>query len=72
MSVTAIVDNGKVILPEGVTWPSGTLVHVEPLPPEAQAPTLAEALKDFIGVFEDLPADLAQNHDHYLHGQAKE
>jgi len=59
------------VLPEGVARPSGTLVRVEPLPPEEQMPTLAEALKDFVGIFDDLPSDLAVNHDHYVHGQPK-
>jgi hypothetical protein len=40
-------------------------------PPEAEIPTLAERLKDFIGILEDLPGDSAENHDHYLYGTPK-
>ena len=30
-----------------------------------------ERLKDFVGIADDLPEDLAENHDHYLHGRPK-
>lgn len=33
--------------------------------------TLYEQLKAFDGRADDLPADLALQHDHYLHGTAK-
>jgi hypothetical protein len=33
-------------------------------------PTLAERLKDVIGIIEG-PPDLAENHDHYAHGKPK-
>ncbi len=36
-----------------------------------QVPTLYEQLKDVIGIAEGLPPDLAENHDHYLHGRPK-
>jgi hypothetical protein len=66
MSFTGIVENGKVVLPPGVNLPSGTKVRVETVAPEGAAS--ADPLREFIGVFEDLPADLAKNHDHYIHG----
>lgn len=31
--------------------------------------TLGEALLEFAGVAEGLPADMAENHDHYLHAR---
>jgi hypothetical protein len=34
-------------------------------------PTLWETLKDFDGMANDLPADLANNLDHYVHGHAR-
>ena len=69
MSFTAIVENGKVVLPPEVNLPSGTKVRVEMVEPETDA--WADSLKEFIGVFDDLPADLARNHDHYIHGAAQ-
>jgi hypothetical protein len=58
VSITARVEDGKILIPRDVPWPSGTLVRIEPL--EEQAPTLWETLKDFDGAAEDLPADLAE------------
>ncbi len=37
----------------------------------AGAPTLYEQFKAFDGRADDLPPDLAQQHDHYLYGTAK-
>ncbi|MBM4046135.1 MAG: hypothetical protein FJ279_13575 [Planctomycetes bacterium] len=34
-------------------------------------PTLYEQLRPVIGIAKGLPSDLAQNHDHYLHGRPK-
>jgi hypothetical protein len=34
--------------------------------------TLAEQLGDLVGSVTDLPADMAEQHDHYLHGAPKE
>ena len=73
MSYTGIVEDGKVILPPEAKLPSGTKVRIEPLGPLDSTATLAETLKDFVGVVDgrDLPTDLAKNHDHYLHGSPK-
>lgn len=35
---------------------------------EGRPPSLADRLRPVIGQAEGLPADLAENHDHYLHG----
>ena len=69
MSITATVEQGKIVLPANVQWPSGTVVRIEPV--GDQLPTLWEALKDFDGMANDLPADLADNLDHYVHGHAR-
>ncbi len=66
MSFTGIVENGKVVLPPEADLPSGTKVRVETLDSEIEP--LAKSLQEFIGVFNDLPSDLAKNHDHYIHG----
>ena len=71
------IQNGSVV-PEGeFPWPDGTPVVVDavserPVAHPQDIPTLYERLKEFIGVADDLPADLAENHDHYLHGRPKE
>jgi hypothetical protein len=66
MSFTGIVENGKVVLPPNANLPTGTQVRIETVEPESAG--AADPLQQFIGVFDDLPADLARNHDHYIHG----
>jgi hypothetical protein len=64
MSVIGVVEDGKIVLPPGLRLATGTRVRIEPLPSHEQGPLLAETLKDYIGIFDDLPSDLARNHDH--------
>jgi len=40
--------------------------------PSGRRMTLAEQFGDLIGSVPDLPADMAEHHDHYLHGAPKE
>ena len=63
-----------VVVFEGAPPPlaAGTRVRVEPIEPEEDStPTLAKRLKPIIGAAKGLPADLAEQHDHYLHGSPK-
>ena len=69
MSVTATVEAGTIHLPPEVRWPSGTVVRIEPV--EDQPATLLETLKQFDGIAGDMPADLASNLDHYVHGHPR-
>ena len=70
MSITATVINGEIVLPSGIDWPDGTVVRVEQVKEEPQ--TLRDLLKDFEGIADDLPADMAENHNHYIHGHPKQ
>jgi len=69
---------GTVVLPPDVDIPEGAEVAVTPVAAESNGeapengPTLAEIFQDFIGVCEGLPPDLAENHDHYIHGTPKQ
>jgi hypothetical protein len=65
MSITAVIEKGMIKLPSDVPWASGTVVRIEPV--DEQTPTLFESLKDFDG----MPADLAANLDHYVHGHSR-
>jgi hypothetical protein len=70
------VKNGVVVLDDPVQLPEGTEVEVDLLIRSTGeslegAPTLYDRLKPVIGMAEGLPADLAENHDHYLHGTPK-
>ena len=74
--IGTVVSKGLVKLPDGVELQVGTQVKIETGVPadngtDTTPQTLHEALKDFIGVADDLPADLARNHDHYLYGAPK-
>jgi hypothetical protein len=77
MTLNGHIQNGVIVLDENIPLPEGAAVRVqivEPIKPAAsdqELPTLAETLKDFIGVLEDLPEDAAENHDHYLYGTPK-
>jgi hypothetical protein len=69
--------NGTVLLPKGVDIPEGTEVEVTLIGPPANGSiqggesTFYERYKEFIGVLDGLPSDLAENHDHYLYGTPK-
>jgi hypothetical protein len=41
-------------------------------PPPAPRRSIAEQLGDLIGSVPELPPDMAEHHDHYLHGAPKE
>ena len=72
------VENGVIQLADSVILPEGAEVRVEMLTPAADSQTVAaglslyDRLRPVIGAAKGLPADLAKNHDHYLHGQAKQ
>ena len=68
------VKNGVVVLDKDVRLPDGTEVKVEAVETVEDAPrkTLAERFRNIIGVADDLPADMAENHDHYIHGTPKQ
>jgi len=61
------VRNGVVVLEDAAALPEGTQVRVE----VAEEIPLGEALLQFSGIVDDLPPDMAKNHDHYLHGRPK-
>jgi hypothetical protein len=68
MTYRGTFKNGVVVLDEPAPLADGTTVKVEVEPDE---PTLYERLKEVIGTATGLPSDLAENHDHYLHGTPK-
>ncbi len=69
MSITAIVENDIIKLPPGVHLPDGTMVHIEAEPPARRS--VADRYAKLAGIANDVPADLARNLDHYIHGQTK-
>jgi hypothetical protein len=69
MSIVATVENDIIKLPPGVHVPNGTTARIVF---ELHAgKTLAERYAGLIGITDALPEDMAENHDHYLHGAPK-
>ncbi len=74
MTYRGTVRNGVVVLGDGATLDEGTEVKVEPIITEHgtdSRPGVYDRLAKLAGKAKGLPADLARQHDHYLHGQAK-
>jgi hypothetical protein len=77
MSYRGHVENGVVVLDDPGFLPEGTVVEVDPVEStdgestEKEVPSLYESLKPVIGMAKGLPPDLAENHDHYIHGRPK-
>ncbi len=71
MSYKGTVKNGTVILPPEADLPDGTEVEVTPVDEKPIVKSFHERYSRFAGMAKDLPADLAVNHDHYLHGHPK-
>ena len=69
MTYRGHVENGRVVFVERVDLTDGTEVQVQPV--LQQQSTLAERFRDMIGCVSDLPMDMAENHDHYIHGTPK-
>ena len=63
------VSRGVVVLEQGVELPEGAEVRVELIEPRGG--TVGARLMRFAGRAKDLPPDIAENHDHYLHGHPK-
>jgi hypothetical protein len=63
------IQNGLVVIDDQVSLPEGTIVMVEPVSTE-KGQSLATRFQDVIGSISDLPADMAENHDRYIHGTA--
>lgn len=70
MVYTGRVKQGVIVLDPPVELPEGIQVRVEAVEVSPQR-TLAERFADVIGAANDLPEDMAENHDHYLHGAPK-
>ena len=71
MSYLGEVKNGVIVLEGATSLAEGTRVRIEPIEQVPSPSPLVEQLLDWAGKGKDLPEDLAQNHDHYLHGQPR-
>lgn len=65
------VINGVVVLEAGSEIPEGTQVRVVAIETEREKEPLGKRMLKFAGTIPGLPSDMAENHDHYIHGQPK-
>lgn len=74
MNISATVEKNSIRLPEGVHFPDGTRVIVASVddPQDSRGNSFGRRMEKFVGIADDLPADLARNLDHYVHGQPKQ
>jgi hypothetical protein len=70
MSAQEIIAELPKLKPEELQRVNAALTELErqQTPPER---SVWDALLEFAGTAEGLPPDLAENHDHYLHGSPK-
>jgi hypothetical protein len=71
MSYTGHVEKGVVVFDGPARPPEGATVRIEEVPAAVSAPTWGKVFEDLIGTVEDFPEDMADNHDHYIHGAPK-
>ncbi|HZK80344.1 MAG TPA: hypothetical protein VFC46_04735 [Humisphaera sp.] len=71
MTFQGTLNGGVVVLDQPAPWPEGTRVEVVIKAVEDKKPTLSARLLKHAGTVPDLPADMAEQHDHYIHGTPK-
>ena len=71
MECTGKVVNGVVVLDSTSNVPEGARVRISVLAETREGTTLGQRLLKHSGLAEGLPEDMAENHDHYLHGRPK-
>jgi len=80
MTFQGTVQNGVIVLNGGMSLPDGTAVTIVPTAHEndldqREPSSIGQKLAELGRWAEtqpcDLPSDLAENHDHYLHGLPK-
>ncbi|HTU89117.1 MAG TPA: hypothetical protein VMF69_03375 [Gemmataceae bacterium] len=72
MELTGIVQNGVVVPDNGKPLPEGARVRILIESQETTHSAAKELLMKFAGCMTGLPADMARNHDHYIHGIPKQ
>ena len=70
MTCTVKVTNGSIPLPPGVVLPDGAEVEVT-IPEPSSVASFGERYARYVGIADNLPSDLAENLDHYVHGTRK-
>jgi hypothetical protein len=71
MEMLGKVKNGVIVLQNGYSLSEGTKVKVIVEGEDSASLALREFLQKQAGCMTGLPTDLADQHDHYLHGTPK-
>ena len=71
MDLTGIVQNGVIVLENAPPLKEGTRVRVSVEPSKEECKALREMLLEHAGTAKGLPSDMAEQHDHYIHGTPK-
>jgi hypothetical protein len=71
MTYRGHVKNGQITLDVATALPEGAEVAVEVVKDGNGNPTIWKKLLEVAGAVDDLPTDMAKNHDHYIHGTPK-
>jgi hypothetical protein len=82
MELEGVVHNGVIVPDDATVLPEGTRVRISPAPQQkgaessgGRSPQMAkpfgQRFAQFKGAFAGLPADLANQHDHYRLGTPK-
>lgn len=73
MELQGTIQNGAIVLDTPMPLAEGAKVRIwVEVPTESpRQPTLRERLLKLAGTVDDLPSDMARNHDHYIHGTPK-
>ena len=70
MELEGVVHNGVIVPDDAMALPEGTRVRIIPAPPDPPK-SFGERFARFKGAVPGLPADLAEQHDHYRLGTPK-
>ena len=70
MELEGVVHDGVIVPDDATALSEGTRVRISPVPPEKPRP-FGERFAQFRGAVPGLPADLAEQHDHYRLGTPK-
>jgi hypothetical protein len=72
MTLKGTVVNGTIVLDEPCALADGSRVDVIVESPQKAASPLGEMLLRHSGTVTGLPDDMAEQHDHYIHGTPKQ
>ncbi len=71
MTLEGRVCNGLIVLDPPRQLPEGARVTIELEDPPVSGESLRDLLLEFAGSCPGLPPDMAEQHDHYIHGTPK-